>query len=95
MRVSAEIEHLQAEIKRLRKLGSTKREPIKGIGGEIQRLREKAGLGVREMAKRCMVSAGQITRLESDPKCNPCLTTLRAIAKGLRIKTSTLIQAEE
>ena len=73
---NAKIGELELEIKRLRRLGRTKRVPVAGIGGTIQRLREQEAIGVRDLATACDMSAGNISRIEQEPNANPTLDLL-------------------
>ena len=91
----AKIVELELEIKRLRRLGRTKREPVAGIGGTIQRLREQRAIGLRELATACDMSAGNISRIEQEPNANPTLELLEKFARGLKLKLSDLILAYE
>lgn len=88
---AARIQQLEQELKQARKLGRTKREPVAGFGGIIQRLREKNGWGVRELATRAKVNAGMISRLEQDPEADPLLSTVRKLANGFGIGTVALL----
>ena len=91
----AKIGELELEIKRLRRLGRTKREPVAGIGGTIQRLREQRAIGLRELATACDMSAGNISRIEQEPNANPTLELLEKFARGLKLKLSDMILAYE
>lgn len=91
MDTAARLEELELEVSRLRKLGRTKRQPVKGIGGVIQKAREEQGVGLRDLADRSKISAGLLSRIETTPDANPQFHTLRALAKGLRIKLSELV----
>lgn len=86
-----QINALKAEIKKLRKLGRTKREPVKGFGGVIQQLREQGGIGLRQLATYSGVSAGMISRIEQDAKANPCLQTIVLLARGLKVTPANLM----
>lgn len=92
---SSRIAELEAEIRRLRKLGRTKREPIAGIGGVLQIHREAHGMGVTEFAEKCGLPKGAISRLESGSLSNPTWNTIKALAKGLKIKPSQLVAGFE
>ena len=92
---NAKIVELELEIKRLRRLGRTKRVPVAGIGGTIQRLREQRAIGLRELATACDMSAGNISRIEQEPNANPTLELLEKFARGLKLKLSDLILAYE
>lgn len=88
----ARIAELQAEVKRLRALGRTKREPVGGIGGTIQMQRENREWGVRTLAKEAGLAAGMITRIESDPEANLKLSTLLKIAAALGTTGAELLR---
>lgn len=93
--VSDRIRQLEAQVQQLRTLGRTKRDPIDGLGGTIQRLREERKLGVRELAEKSGMNAGAISRLEQDPKANPQLATFISIAAGLSLSGSSLMAYHE
>jgi transcriptional regulator with XRE-family HTH domain len=95
MNTKAEIQKLQSEIARLRKLGRTKRKPIQGIGGAIQCQREGDGVGLRELATRAKVSAGLLSRIEQTPNANPRFHTVEKLARALGVKTSLLVAMHE
>lgn len=87
---------LQAEIKRLRKLGRVHRLPMAGtIGGTVQRLREGKEMSLSELAVASKVEKCVVTRLETHFSQNPTLKTLCGIAKGMGIKMSELMAAWE
>lgn len=92
MDTTARLEELETEVARLRKLGRTKRAPVKGIGGRIQRLREEKAIGLRDLADLAKISAGLLSTIESTPDANPQWHTIRAIAKGLKIQPHFLLQ---
>jgi hypothetical protein len=55
------IVELELEIKRLRRLGRTKREPVAGIGGTIQRIREQGAMQNTTTTTNAARDAGQVT----------------------------------
>jgi len=57
---------------------------LKKFGLELKKLREKKGLSQRELASRCDVDFGKISKLENN-KANLTLTTLIELAEGLEI----------
>lgn len=63
----------------------TKRKPVRGIGGDIQRHREQHGLGLAELAKRAGISKGLLSRIESTPNRDIKLSTFCIIARGLEL----------
>lgn len=85
------IKQLEAELARVKMLGRTRREPIEGFGGVIQRWRETKGIGLRELATRADVSAGLISRLEQDPQADPRLNTITKLAAALGTNASGLL----
>jgi hypothetical protein len=86
------IAELEGEIKSLRKIGRTKRNPVKGIGGNIQRLREEQLVGLKELAKLAGVSAGLVCKIETTPDANVELHTILRLACALRVEPAALIQ---
>ena len=93
--IKSRITELEAEVKRLRKLGQTKRKPVKGLGGALQRLREARGLGLQELSRRSGVSAGIISRLERLNDANPEWHTMRALARGLDMTVRAMVSEVE
>lgn len=94
--MSAErIAELEAELTRLRKQGRTKRFPVDGIGGHVQMMRERRGMGVRELATRAGMNAGMISRMEQDPAANPTWQTIMALAKGFEMTAAALVDVFE
>jgi transcriptional regulator with XRE-family HTH domain len=85
------IAELEGEIKSLRKIGRTKRNPVKGIGGNIQRLREEQLVGLKELAKLAGVSAGLVCKIETTPNANVELHTILRLASALRVEPAALI----
>jgi transcriptional regulator with XRE-family HTH domain len=92
---SARIAELEAEVKRLRKLGRTKREPVAGIGGIIQMQRETRNLGLKELSARSGIAAGLLSNMESGRLLNPTWNTIKSLAKGFGIKPSQLVEGFE
>lgn len=87
---------LQAEIKRLRKLGRVHRLPMAGtIGGTVQRLREGKEMTLSDLANKSKVGRSLMSRIETHPSQNPTFKTLCEIAQGLGIKMSDLMMAWE
>ncbi len=60
----------------------TKRKPVKGIGGAIQRLREKRSIKLVELARKANLGKGLMSKIETTPNRDIKLSTLQAIAKG-------------
>jgi transcriptional regulator with XRE-family HTH domain len=89
------IAQLESEIKQLRKLGRTKREPVLGIGGTIQRLRESKGIGLAELGDLSGISKGLLSRLERTDFASPELKTIIKIANALHLKLSVFFSEHE
>lgn len=85
------IKELEEQLANARKLGRTKREPVDGFGGVIQRRRESLGMTLTELSNNSGVSKGLISRIESDPKSSPNLRTIHSLARGLKTTASELI----
>lgn len=91
IRMAQRVAELESEIARLKKLSRCHRRPVAGIGGTIQRLREKFGLSLTELANRADVSKGFLSHVERTPDVNVGLAFLAAIAIGLGTDISVLI----
>lgn len=89
------IQELEAEVRRLRKLGRTKREPVAGIGGVVQMMREAREMGVQELAKAAGINGGAISKLEQGANANPTWSTIQALARGFKILPSQLVAGFE
>lgn len=89
----ARIEQLEAEVKALRKLARTKRQPIKGIGGVVQRLREDRLMTLSDVAQRSGLSKGLVCNIERGRLQNPGWSTIKRLADALTI-TPMLLVAE-
>jgi transcriptional regulator with XRE-family HTH domain len=57
--------------------------PPASLATTVRKAREDAGLGVRELARRSGISAGQISRIENGEVSKPEMQTLVALARGL------------
>ena len=60
---------------------------------QLKKLRKKKGLTIRELASRCDVDYGKISKLENN-KANLTLTTLIELAEGLGIHTKALLDID-
>lgn len=56
----------------------------------LSKLRKKKGLSIRELASRCDVDYGKISKLEN-AKANLNLTTLIELAEGLELHPKELL----
>ena len=61
-------------------------------GKKIRELRVKAGVTQEDLARRVGVTVHTIWRLENDPRVNPRLATLRAVAKALGVALSEIVR---
>lgn len=60
------------------------------FGVQLKKLRMEQGLSIRELALRCDVDYGKISKLENN-KVNVNLTTLFEIAEGLNVHPKKLL----
>jgi transcriptional regulator with XRE-family HTH domain len=95
MNATPRIQELEAEIRRLRKINRTKREPNAGIGGVVQIHRESRNLGLKELAAKSGLSAGLVSNIESGSLKNPTWHTIKSLAKGFGILPSQLVSGFE
>ncbi len=66
---------------------------LKDFGKNLKKLREKAEISQEELSLRSDISISQLTRIEHG-RINPTLCTLKALAKGLKIKMADLFDFE-
>lgn len=66
---------------------------LKKFGIHLKKLRLERGLSIRDLAARCDVDHGKISKLENN-KANLTLTTLIELAEGLDLKPKDLIDIE-
>jgi DNA-binding phage protein len=52
----------------------------------LRRERESRGLSLAEVARRCGIDKGNLSRLETDPYPNPTLDTVSRIAHALGVR---------
>jgi transcriptional regulator with XRE-family HTH domain len=64
----------------------------KGIGMRLRKLRTMHGLTQVELAKRAKVSQGFIAQLEGGFPKDPRLSTLRRLAKALKVTVGELVE---
>jgi len=93
---SQKIKDLQNEIKQLKKLGKVNREPKKGLGGIIQKLREEKGMNMNDLAAKAICSNSSLSRIERSDNPNIGFQNLARIAKALRVSlTEMMVRLEE
>jgi ribosome-binding protein aMBF1 (putative translation factor) len=92
---SQRIAVLEKELRDLKKLNRTKREPVAGIGGVVQMHREAKGMMLQDLRKRSGLSAGLLSNIEQGKLPNPTWSTIRALAKGLGLTAAKLVEAFE
>lgn len=63
---------------------------LQAFAEHLKKLREKRGLSQRELASRCDVDHGKISKLESN-KANLTVTLLIEIANGLDVPPKELL----
>lgn len=67
------------------------KKKIKAFGKHIRKLRLEAGLSQEELNHRTELSKNMVGMIERG-EVNPTLTTIQALAKGLALKVSTLVE---
>jgi transcriptional regulator with XRE-family HTH domain len=60
-------------------------------GAAIRRLRTEAGMSQEHLARRVGVTTHTIWTIENNPRANPRLETLRAIARALGVPLSKVV----
>jgi transcriptional regulator with XRE-family HTH domain len=63
------------------------------FAAQLKKLRKKKGFSQRELASRCDVDFGKISKLENN-KANLTLTTLIELAEGLEVHPTELINVD-
>lgn len=63
------------------------------FGAQLKKLRKKKGLSMRELAARCDVDYGKISKLENN-KANLTVTTLIELAEGLEVHPKVLLDID-
>lgn len=66
---------------------------LQKIGSNLLRIREKLGLSQDQLAARCDVDRGKISKIEN-ATANHYVTTLIEIAKGLGIEPKKLLDVD-
>jgi DNA-binding Xre family transcriptional regulator len=88
------IARLEAEVAHLRKVGRV-REPRKGFGGTIQRLRESKNLSLTELARLSGCSKPSVSRIETQDVPNVKLRNILKLASGLGLRPSEVFAEYE
>lgn len=68
-------------------------ERLEKFGAQLMKLRKKKGLSIRELASRCDVDYGKISKLENN-KANLTVTTLIELAEGLEVHPKELLNVD-
>lgn len=95
--LTEKIAELEAEVARLRQLARARlgRQPRKGMGGTIQRLREAQGVGPRQLGEKSGCGSALVTQIETRDHPNVTLRNLEKLAGGLGLRLSELVDAYE
>jgi transcriptional regulator with XRE-family HTH domain len=64
---------------------------LENFGARIKALRQERGLSLLALANECDMELSQVHRIEQG-KINTTLSTLQALAKGLNIPMSELVE---
>jgi transcriptional regulator with XRE-family HTH domain len=67
--------------------------PELAIGAQVAQLRRQVGLTQQQLADRCGLSSDLIRRLEQGARTSARLTTVVALARGLRVPVSALLES--
>lgn len=73
----------------------TKRKPVKGIGGTIQKIRQRTDTGLAALALRADIGKGLLSKIETTPNANPELNTLAAISRAFGLKLWVFLREHE
>ena len=74
--------------------GTPAREPQRGLARAVRALREGAGLGPAEVARRAGIPVSSVSRVESG-KHDPTWAEMRRVAKGLGVTLEVLAEVAE
>jgi len=91
----ARIAELEEELARAKRMAHCPHDPKPGIGGAIQRLRQREELSINQLAEASGVSKGQISRLEREDDPNVEIHTLRKLVIPLGSSLSEIFAAVE
>lgn len=72
---------------------SMKTSSLDVFGPRVRSLREKRGLTQEQLAKRVGMDRAHLTRLENGQALNPGLRCIEALARGLGVRPSSLLDA--
>lgn len=61
------------------------------LGEVVRSAREAAGISLRELSRRCGVSAGQLSRIESGAVGQPEMETIEALARAFGVPADPLL----
>jgi transcriptional regulator with XRE-family HTH domain len=64
----------------------------RGVGPMIARLRKQRRLTLLQLANRVGVTEAYMSMLESGARKNPSLTTLKKLAKALKVTLAELVE---
>jgi ribosome-binding protein aMBF1 (putative translation factor) len=68
---------------------------VRRVMAELKAERERQGLTITQLAERCGLDKGAISKLETGRQINPTLDTLSRIATGLGLTLSVLLRSEK
>ena len=66
---------------------------LRKIAANLTKIRESKGLSIRELATRCDVDHGKISKIENN-KANLMVTTLMELAEGLGVHPKKMLDVE-
>lgn len=66
---------------------------LRKIAANLTKIRESKGLSIRQLATRCDVDHGKISKIEGN-KVNLMVTTLMELAEGLGVHPKKLLDFE-
>lgn len=90
--VREKITKMEAELKTLKRIARCPHDPLPGVGGAIQRIRQKCGVSLSSLSESAHVAKGNLSRIETTEYANPKLYTLVAIADALDVTTLELLK---
>lgn len=65
------------------------------LGDNLKRIREDRGISQSELAERCGMSTGQISKMETGAQKNPHIETVVAISTALGVSMEELVFGTE
>ncbi len=69
------------------------KKKLRKIATQLTKLRKKKGLSMRQLAARCDVDYGKISKIEG-MKANLMVTTLLELAEGLEVHPKELLDVD-